>query len=593
MVSFYTAVVFSMFRFLSIIWGSYALLMSKTLIIEWGFITGGALNLTVTLLLDYVRLIFVGVVIFISSIVLVYRRDYILSDRAFYRFIILVVLFVISMLLIVLRPNIIRILLGWDGLGLVSYCLIIFYQNERSAGSGMLTILSNRVGDIAILLAIRWIAGFGSWGIFSFVNIVGGYSFISLILGLVILAAMTKSAQIPFSAWLPAAIAAPTPVSALVHSSTLVTAGVYLLIRFRALIEFSGFLFLIGLCTILISGLSACFEQDAKKIIALSTLSQLGVIVFSVSLGIWEIAFFHLLTHALFKSLLFLCIGLYIHGSNNQQDLRGIGSQLINRPLSSCFFFTSSLSLRGFPFLSGFYSKDLIIEVFEISGMGILAYMLVLFSLGFTVIYRIRLINFLWVIEFNFTPISVNYGEGLLSTVPMLILYLFSVVGGASISQLIIPLICVNIEFIIKILLLVLVGVVLFISLITFFRVTVIEVRVLTGFLGEGLGLMWFLYDLCTSFLLQLLNIRSLFLIVVDQGWLEICGIQGSMTLVSKISLVLNKFLLVRVRVWLFRGVMLLLVILFLDCRYSLIRVKEWRFLGGYCLSTFSLLKIT
>jgi len=136
--------------------------MGKTLFIEWGFFTGGSLNLTVTFLLDYIRLIFVGVVMFISSIVLVYRRDYILSDKAFYRFILLIVLFVVSILLMVLRPNMVRILLGWDGLGLVSYCLIIFYQNERSAGSGILTILSNRVGDIAILLAIRWIAGFGS-----------------------------------------------------------------------------------------------------------------------------------------------------------------------------------------------------------------------------------------------------------------------------------------------------------------------------------------------------------------------------------------------------------------------------------------------
>jgi len=565
MVSFYMAMVFSVFRFLSLIWGSYSFLLSKVLIVEWRFFTGGSLSLTITFLLDYIRLIFVGVVIFISSIVLIYRRDYIGSDRAFYRFIILVVLFVISILLIVLRPNMIRILLGWDGLGLVSYCLIIFYQNDKSAGSGILTILSNRVGDIAILLAIRWIAGFGSWGIFSFTNIVGCYYFVNVILGLVILAAITKSAQIPFSAWLPAAIAAPTPVSALVHSSTLVTAGVYLLIRFRALIEFSSFLFLVSLSTILISGLRACFEQDAKKIIALSTLSQLGVIIFSVSIGIWEIAFFHLLTHALFKSLLFLCIGLYIHGSNNQQDLRGIGCQLINKPVSSCFFFTSSLSLRGFPFLSGFYSKDLIIEVFEISGMGVLAYLLVLFSLGFTVIYRIRLVSFLWFMEFNFIPLSYNNGEIGLSLVPMLVLYLFSVVGGSLISHLIVPLFCISIEFVLKISLLVLVGVILFSSLITYFEVLSIKISFLTGVLSEGLGLMWFLYDLCAPFLLRLLALRGWFLRATDQGWLEMYGMQGSVSSLSSASLSLNKFLLVRVGVWLFRGVILLLVILVLS----------------------------
>jgi len=198
--------------------------------------------------------------------------------------------------------------------------------------------------------------------------------------------------------------------------------------------------------------------------------------------------------------------------------LRGIGCQLINKPVSSCFFFTSSLSLRGFPFLSGFYSKDLIIEVFEISGMGTLAYVLVLFSLGFTIIYRIRLINFLWVMEFNFIPLSANQGEGLLSVVPMLVLYLFSVVGGSSISQLIVPLVCVRIEFELQILLLVLVGVTLFISLIASLGVGTIKIRVLTGGLREGLGLMWFLYDLSTFLLLHLLTLRGLFLTVLDQG---------------------------------------------------------------------------
>jgi len=192
----------------------------------------------------------------------------------------------------------------------------------------------------------------------------------------------------------------------------------------------------------------------------------------------------------LFKSLLFLCIGLYIHGSNNQQDLRGIGCQLINKPVSSCFFFTSSLSLRGFPFLSGFYSKDLIIEVFEISGMGVLAYLLVLFSLGFTVIYRIRLVSFLWFMEFNFIPLSYNNGEIGLSLVPMLVLYLFSVVGGSLISHLIVPLFCISIEFVLKISLLVLVGVILFSSLITYFEVLSIKISFLTGVLSEGLGLM-------------------------------------------------------------------------------------------------------
>jgi len=163
-----------------------------------------------------------------------------------------------------LSPNIIRILLGWDGLGLVSYCLVIYYQNPKSANAGIVTILSNRIGDVAILLCISWLINFGGWNFFYL-----QYLYFArdtwLILGLVILAAITKRAQIPFSAWLPAAIAAPTPVSALVHSSTLVTAGVYLLIRFSYMMGRRNFLFFVGVLTIFISGLGANFEIDLKK----------------------------------------------------------------------------------------------------------------------------------------------------------------------------------------------------------------------------------------------------------------------------------------------------------------------------------------
>lgn len=182
------------------------------------------------------------------------------------------------------------------------------------------------------------------------------------ILVMLILAAITKRAQIPFSAWLPAAIAAPTPVSALVHSSTLVTAGVYLIIRFHHLLGANFFLLYVGCLTIFMSGLGANFEIDLKKIIALSTLSQLGVIIFTLSLGLIELAFFHLLSHALFKSLLFLCAGVYIHGAGDCQDIRLLGGVMKSIPVRSLFFGCCSLSLCGFPFLSGFYSKDLILE---------------------------------------------------------------------------------------------------------------------------------------------------------------------------------------------------------------------------------------
>jgi NADH-ubiquinone oxidoreductase chain 5 len=231
----------------------------------------------------------------------------------------------------------------------------------KSLNAGLLTILSNRIGDIAILLRIAWLFNYGSWNI-----MIVEYMYrseILLILGLVMLASLTKSAQIPFSAWLPAAIAAPTPISALVHSSTLVTAGVYLMIRFSELLGINRILYYLSVLTMFISGLGANYEIDLKKVIALSTLSQLGVIMIALSLGFLELAYFHLLMHALFKSLLFLCAGVYIHGFGDKQDIRALGGATEGAPLTSFFFLGCSLALCGFPFISGFYSRDLILEI--------------------------------------------------------------------------------------------------------------------------------------------------------------------------------------------------------------------------------------
>ncbi|KAG7168794.1 NADH-ubiquinone oxidoreductase chain 5-like 10, partial [Homarus americanus] len=321
-------------------------------------------------------------VLFISSIVLFYRGDYIEGDKRFNRFIYLVLAFVLSIGALIVRPNIIRILLGWDGLGLVSYALVIFYQNEKSANAGILTVLSNRVGDVAILLRI------------SLIFIAG---------------AITKRAQIPFSAWLPAAMAAPTPVSALVHSSTLVTAGVYLLIRFSpALIgsEAQSVLLIISCLTIFIAGLGANFEYDLKKIIALSTLSQLGVILRILALGFADLAFFHLLAHALFKALLFICAGVVIHAVKEYQDIRCIGRLVFRIPLTRTCINLANLALCGIPFLAGFYSKDLILEVAFIRNINLLAFVLYALATGLTVCYRFRLVYYSLTGLFNLRRMS-------------------------------------------------------------------------------------------------------------------------------------------------------------------------------------------
>jgi len=250
---------------------------------------------------------------------------------------------------------------------------------------------------------------------------------------LVVLAALTKRAQIPFSAWLPAAMAAPTPVSALVHSSTLVTAGVYLLIRFRELLGVSYVLFFLSVLTILISGLGANFEIDLKKIIALSTLRQLGVIIISLSLGMVELAYFHLLTHALFKSLLFLCAGVYIHGFKDIQDIRNLGGIGQSAPLTSFYFLGCSLALCGFPFISGFYSKDLILELYFGDEINCLIYGVVLLSTLFTITYSVRL--FYYILIKPSAGDRVHEGVELRIILgPMTLLFLFAVVSGSLLS---------------------------------------------------------------------------------------------------------------------------------------------------------------
>lgn len=323
---------------------------------------------------DWIRFLFISFVLFISSIVIFYRIDYIIYDKNKIRFIYLVFLFILSIIFLIISPNFISILLGWDGLGLVSYCLVIYFQNYKSFNAGIITALSNRVGDVCLLICISLIFSIGRFNFYFYLEFINLNYFFLFIL---VIAAITKRAQIPFSSWLPAAIAAPTPVSALVHSSTLVTAGVYLLIRFNYYLLSKFLLFILlflGRITIFMSGLGANYEIDLKKIIALSTLSQLGLIIRILSLGFIKLAFFHLLTHALFKALLFLCAGIFIHRLINSQDIRlsgGINNQIV---LTLIFFSISRLALCGIPFLAGFYSKDMILEFVIVSNINILIF---------------------------------------------------------------------------------------------------------------------------------------------------------------------------------------------------------------------------
>nr|YP_010596143.1 NADH dehydrogenase subunit 5 [Polididus armatissimus]WAJ48475.1 NADH dehydrogenase subunit 5 [Polididus armatissimus] len=417
-------------------WGIYFLIDDYTLFLEWEIASLNSSSIVMTLLFDSISLMFTGCVFVISSMVIMYSESYMSSDDNKVRFYFLVFLFVLSMMMMIISPNLMSILIGWDGLGLVSYCLVIFFQNYSSYSAGMLTVLTNRLGDVAILLAIAWMLNFGSWNFIFYMNMWEGWMWYFILL--IVLAGFTKSAQIPFSAWLPAAMAAPTPVSALVHSSTLVTAGVYLLIRFSDVLMNidCSFLLLLSMLTMFMSGLGASFEYDLKKVIALSTLSQLGLMMSILFIGYPMLAFFHLLTHAFFKALLFMCAGLMIHCMNDTQDIRYMGSVVNHLPFTCSCFFISNMSLCGAPFMSGFYSKDLILEMMTMSYYNFLVFFIFFVSVGLTVSYSTRLMYYC--VSFNNNCyVCQNYFEDTLMMKSMLLLSLLAIVGGSSLSWLI------------------------------------------------------------------------------------------------------------------------------------------------------------
>nr|UEK75578.1 NADH dehydrogenase subunit 5 [Eupeodes latifasciatus]UXF58210.1 NADH dehydrogenase subunit 5 [Syrphus vitripennis] len=435
--------IFLMMMSMILLMSSFFFLMNEIVyFLEWELVSLNSMSIVMTFLFDWMSLMFMSFVLLISSLVIYYSKEYMIDDMNINRFIMLVLMFVLSMMFLIISPNLISILLGWDGLGLVSYCLVIYFNNVKSYNAGMLTALLNRVGDVFLLLAIAWMLNYGSWNYVFYLEFMMNDKEMLIISILVTSAAMTKSAQIPFSSWLPAAMAAPTPVSALVHSSTLVTAGIYLLIRFNMLLcntFMSQLLLLLAGLTMFMSGLGANFEFDLKKIIALSTLSQLGLMMMILSMGYYKLAFFHLLTHALFKALLFMCAGAIIHNMNNSQDLRLMGGLSLFMPLTSSCFNVANMALCGMPFLAGFYSKDLILEIVSLSMLNVFIYYLFFFSTGLTVCYSLRLVYYSITGDMNCSSLNVLNDESWVMLKGMLGLMFMSIIGGSMLSWLIFP----------------------------------------------------------------------------------------------------------------------------------------------------------
>nr|WNO18601.1 NADH dehydrogenase subunit 5 [Paralepetopsis sp.] len=379
----------------------FLMMKNKSFVIELELLSISSTQISIPFILDPVGVTFSFIVCLISSSVMAFSIYYMHTDQFKNRFSFMVMIFVGSMNLLIYIPSLITLLLGWDGLGIISFALVIYYQNSSSLAAGMITALSNRVGDIMILISIALTVSQGHWNIMSmWHHSLPPLTTTSLTMCIMV-AGMTKSAQLPFSAWLPAAMAAPTPVSALVHSSTLVTAGVFILIRFFYFLEqtqaFTQALLFISVLTTLMAGLAANMENDLKKIIALSTLSQLGVMMSSLALSLPMLALFHLFTHALFKALLFICAGTIIHENLNTQDIRHLGSVWCSLPITTINLNIANLSLCGAPFLSGFYSKDLVLENFLFMNTNTIMVIMMYLATALTASYSVRLtLGVLW-----------------------------------------------------------------------------------------------------------------------------------------------------------------------------------------------------
>nr|YP_009712038.1 NADH dehydrogenase subunit 5 [Hasora badra]QGG43664.1 NADH dehydrogenase subunit 5 [Hasora badra] len=566
-VSFFFLFFFSMMNFFFMV---YFMMNNIILLLEWDLISFNSMNIVMSILLDWMSLLFMMFVSLISSSVIYYSKGYMSSEMNLNRFIILVLLFVLSMILLIISPNIISIFLGWDGLGLVSYCLVIYYQNIKSYNAGMLTALSNRIGDVFILMVISWMVNYGSWNYIFYLNFMNNDFSMKFIGFMIIMAAMTKSAQIPFSSWLPAAMAAPTPVSALVHSSTLVTAGVYLLIRFNDLLVnmfFLKILLLLSSLTMFMAGISANYEFDLKKIIALSTLSQLGLMMSILSMGMPDLAFFHLLTHAMFKALLFMCAGIIIHMMNDNQDIRFMGGISLYIPLTSLCMNISNLALCGIPFLAGFYSKDLILEMVSMSNLNLLIFYLYYFSTGLTMFYTIRLLMYLMINDYNLLSIYNLYEEDYSMLKSMFMLLMMSVLVGSLLSWMIFPYpYMIYLPLVLKLMVLY----VSFLGMLMGYIISNMNIYSVNKFMmsyevSNFLSLMWFMPNLSTYGLNYFFMGFSNSLVKnIDMGWSELYSGQGMYKIIKNYSIYNSLLQMNNLKIYLFSFILWMMIYLIL-----------------------------
>ena len=397
----------SLFIFYKVIYHDYT---NHVIIAKW--IESGTLNVNWSIYVDPLSALMLVVVTLISAIVHIYSVGYMSHDPHKPRFMSYLSLFTFAMLMLVTADNFIQLFFGWEGVGVCSYLLIGFWFKKNTANSAAIkAFLVNRVGDFGLALGIFLIFYF--FGTVNYIDVFEAiktienkdivflglnFNAINTICVLLFIGAMGKSAQIFLHTWLPDAMEGPTPVSALIHAATMVTAGVFLVVRCSPVYEYSPLaltlITIVGMTTALFAASIAIVQNDIKKIIAYSTCSQLGYMFFATGVGAYNVAMFHLFTHAFFKALLFLGSGSVIHAMNNEQDINFMGGIKSKLPYTYTYMIIGTLALTGFPLLSGFYSKDAIIEFAFLKGsyVGYFAAFIGVMTAFLTSIYSWRLI---------------------------------------------------------------------------------------------------------------------------------------------------------------------------------------------------------